>query len=418
VFPTVNKFTGHNGLTVLQADNPNSRAFCLGIWINSGSRDEKAGEEGLSHFMEHMLFKGTAERTALQLSREIERVGGSLDAFTTKEHICLYTQVLENHAELAFDVVGDMLSNPSFAPDQIELEKQVVLEEIRDVMDAPDDLIHDLFASAVFNSHPLGRPILGTIRSVSSFNHAKLLRYTRRIFRASNIVVSVYGNITRRQLRKLCDRNFRFPDGWVKPRAVRPRRFVPVRKFYRRRLHHQHFCLGSRACSYLEASRYPMMILTTFLGGGMSSRLFQRIREERGLAYNIFTYAEYARDTGLVGTYLSVKPKNAARAIRSILEEFDRIRHGEVTKKEIDDVKEYLRGKILLGLETSAAKMMRQARNEIYYGRQASEREIIQQINRVTMDDLAEIAAGVLDPANTSLVSMGPTAAGVRISRV
>ena len=405
-------------MTVLHENNPISRSFCLGVWIKTGSRDEKAGEEGLSHFLEHMLFKGTASRTALELSQEIERVGGSLDAFTTKEHICLYTQVLENHAALAFDVIGDMLSRPAFAADQIDLEKQVVLEEIRDVMDAPDDIIHDLFASAVFNTHPLGRPILGTIKSVSSFNRSKLLRFARRIFRASNIVISIYGNINRRELRKLCDRHFRFPDGWVKPRMVKPGRFVPVRKFYRRNLHHQHFCLGSRAYSYLEANRYSLMILTTLLGGGMSSRLFQRIREEMGLAYNIFTYTEYARDTGLVGTYLAVKPKNAARAIRSILREFDRVRHGEITKKEIDDIKEYLRGKILLGLETSAAKMMRLARNDIYYGRQASEREIIRKINQVTMNDLGDIASELLDPENTSLVSLGPTAAGVHISRV
>jgi predicted Zn-dependent peptidase len=409
---------GHNGLTVLQADNPNSRSFCLGIWIKTGSRDEKAGEEGLSHFLEHMLFKGTVSRTVLQLSQEIERVGGSLDAFTTKEHICLFTQVLEHHAPLAFDVIGDMLSRSTFAADQIELEKQVVFEEIRDVMDAPDDVIHDLFASAIFNTHPLGRPILGTIKSVSSFNRSKLLRFARRIFRASNIVISVYGNINRRELGKLCDRYFQFPDGWVKPRTVKPGHFVPVRKYYRRKLHHQHFCLGGRACSYLEDSRYPLMILTTFLGGGMSSRLFQRIREEMGLAYNIFTYAEYARDTGLVGTYLAVKPKNASRAIRSILGEFDRVRHGEIRKKEIDDVKEYLKGKILLGLETSAAKMMRLARNEIYYGRQTSEREIIRKINQVTMNDLGDIASELLDPENTSLVSLGPTAAGVRILRV
>jgi predicted Zn-dependent peptidase len=414
----VNKFSGHNGLTVLQANNTSSRSFCLGVWIKSGSRDERSGEEGLSHFLEHMLFKGTTSRTAFQISQEIERVGGSLDAFTTKEHVCVYAQVLENHAPLVFELVGDMLSRPAFAPDQIEVEKQVVLEEIRDVMDAPDDLIHDLFASAVFDGHPLSRPILGTIKSVSSFDRRRLLNFSRRVFRAGNVVVSVYGNIGRRELRRLCDRHFRLPEGRVERRTVQPRRFIPVRKYYRRNLHQQHFCLGSRACSYLEAGRYPLMILTTFLGGGMSSRLFQRIREEMGLAYNIFTYTEYSQDTGLVGTYLAVKPQNAARAIRSVLEEFDRVRHGEVMKKEIDDVKEYLRGKILLGLETSTSKMMRLAKNEIYYGRQINEREIIGKINQVTMDDLGDVAAELLDPANTSLISLGPTSAGVRISQV
>ncbi len=401
----------------MHSNNPTSRAFCVGVWTKVGSRNEKNGEEGLCHFLEHMLFKGTANRSALNISQEIERAGGSLDAFTTKEQVCVYAQVLENHAELAFDILGDMLTHSCYAPEQVALERQVVLEEIHDVMDAPDDLIHDLLAAAIFPDHPLGQPILGRPETVSKFSREMLVSFSRRAFRAGNILIAVFGNIDGRRLRRLCETHFNFPDGHAKLKSRRPGKFLPVRRLYRRNLHHQHLCLGSRACSYLDERRYAIMVLTTLLGGGMSSRLFQRIREEMGLAYNIFTYAEYAKDSGLIGTYLAVNPSKAAKAVQSVLGEFDKARNGDIGKEELRDVKEQLRGKILLGLETSAAKMMRMARNEIYYGRQVSEREIIGKISAVSMDELHNAASEVLSPENTTVISLGPTASGVRVVR-
>ncbi len=404
------------GIPVIHASNPNSRVFCIGVWVKTGSRHETNEEAGLCHFLEHMIFKGTASRSALQISQEIERVGGSLDAFTTKEHICIHAQVLQDHAELAFDILGDMISNPLFADDHIELEKQVVLEEIRDVMDAPDDLIHDLFAAAIFSGHSLGQPILGSPYTVARFTREQLVRFAINTFRTSNILIAVYGNIERRKLQRFCDQYFVLTDGKVVQNKKKPGKYSPVRKYYRRRLHHQHLCIGSRAWSYLEDRRFPLMILTTLLGGGMSSRLFQRIREEMGLAYNIFTYAEYVRDSGLMGTYLSVSPKNASRAVKCVLEEFDKARRGEIPQSELDDIKEQLRGKILLGLETSTAKMMRLARNEMYYGRQISEKEILKKIDGITLEDLNEVAVKVLDPKRTSVISIGPTSAGTRLA--
>ncbi|MFH1754214.1 MAG: pitrilysin family protein [Candidatus Latescibacterota bacterium] len=410
------KFYGAGGIPVVHANNPNSRVFCVGIWVKTGSRHEMSDEAGLSHFLEHMIFKGTTSRSALEISQEIERVGGSLDAFTTKEHICIHAQVLESHAELAFDILGDMLSNPLFAKDHIELEKQVVLEEIRDVMDSPDDLIHDLFAAVIFSGHPLGQPILGSPATVSRFTRKKLVRFANNAFRSSNMLISVYGNIDRRSLRRLTDKHFHLCDGKVKQNRKKPGRYGPVRKLYRRRLHHQHLCIGTRTWSYLEDRRYPLMILTNLLGGGMSSRLFQLIREELGLAYSVFTYTEFIQDSGLIGTYLSVNPKNAAIAVRCVLEEFQRARNGDIQQNELDDMKEQLRGKILLGLETSAAKMMRLSRNELYFGRQIGEQEILRKIDGVSLADLRDVAYEVLDPNKTSLVSLGPTSAGTRIT--
>jgi predicted Zn-dependent peptidase len=408
---------GENGVTVLHQDNPFSRAFCIGVWVKTGTRDERAGEDGLSHFLEHMLFKGTETRTPFEISQTLEKIGGSLDAFTTKEQICVYAQVLGDHARLAVDVLDDMFTRSTYPADQIELEKQVVLEEIRDVLDAPDDVIHDLFASAVFAGHALGKPILGVPETVGAFDRKTLVRFARRHFRESNIVISVFGKFNRPLRALVCDKAFRFRDGASRRPGGKVRKHNPVRRHHRRRLHHQHICIGGRACSYLDEGRFAFTVLTTLLGGGMSSRLFQRIREELGYAYSVFTYSETARDAGMMGTYLAVKPANAGAAINEVFNELEKIKNGGVGVEELRDTKEHLKGKILLGLETSTAKMMRIARNEIYYGRQISEREIIERINRVTIDDVLESASDLLDRDKNTVVSLGPSAAGLGLIR-
>lgn len=410
----IRRFVHPSGLTVVHQANPVSRAFCAGIWTRTGARDERRGEEGLFHFMEHMLFKGTRKRSALDISREIEAIGGSLDAFTTKETMCIYAQVLETHRDVALDLIGDMLGDSLFADEHVALEREVVLEEIGDVMDAPDDFVHELFAEVLFPGHPLGRPILGAPKSVSAFTRADLVRFRRRTLRAPNLVLSVYGNIPTRDLRAAVDRLFAYPGGEVRRLHPRLSRARPSRRLVRRRLHQQHVCLGSRTFSYHEDRRFTLMVLTTLVGGGMSSRLFQRIREEMGLTYSIFTYADYSWDTGLMATYLAVRPANAGRAVREVLREFERLRTGDITRRELEETREQLKGRILLGLETSASRMMRNARNELQYGRQVSERELIRRIDAVTLDDLLEIAEPALDPARLSAVSVGPSSGGMR----
>jgi predicted Zn-dependent peptidase len=412
--PHVRKYTGNNGVTVLHEENLYSRAFCLGVWIKTGSRDEADGEDGLVHFFEHMLFKGTRKRSAFEISQALEKVGGSLDAFTTKEQVCVYSQVLRDHADLAVDVIDDMLFGSTFAPEHIETERQVILGEIRDVMDAPDDVIHDLFASEVFPGHPLGRPILGTPRTVSSFGRKDLVRLRRRCLRAGNVVVSVFGSPDRGVIRTICDKAFRFPEGSVSPSRPRIHRYEPVRRHHRRALNHQHICIGGRAASYLDPMRYPQTVLTTLLGGGMSSRLFQRIREDLGFAYSVYTYAESASDAGLAATYMAVKPENAGAAVAEVFRELGKIKDGGITRDELKDTKEQIKGKILLGLESSSAKMMRNARNEVYYGRQVSDKEIIARVDRVKVDDVLESACDILDGSKNTIVSLGPSSAGLK----
>jgi predicted Zn-dependent peptidase len=364
-----------------------------------------------------MVFKGTARRSAFDISQQVERIGGSLDAFTTKETMCVYAHVLEDHKAFTLDLLGDMLVNSSFDDDQVSLERQVVREEINDVMDAPDDLVHDLFASAVFPEHPLGRPVLGYPNTVSSFSRDDLVRFSRKTFKGSNVVVAVYGNMSSRELRDACERSFNFPEGNVKHRKPRLGRLKPERKAIRRNLHHQHVCLGGRTFSYLENRRFPLMALITLVGGGMSSRLFQKIREEMGLTYSIFTYADQARDTGLMATYMAIHPKNAGRAIHAVLDEYQKIRTGGLSQSELDDTKEQLKGRILLGLETSTARMMRMARNELYYERQIAESELIARIDAVTLEDIHDVASQALNLEDLSVVSLGPSAAGLKFPR-
>lgn len=408
----VRRFTLDNGLTVVHQRNPISRAFCIGVWTRTGARDERRGEEGLCHFLEHMLFKGTRRRSAYEISLEIERVGGSLDAFTTKDTMCVQAHVLDNHRDLAIDLIGDMLTGSTFADGLVDVERSVILEEIGDAEDAPDDLVHELFAAAVFPDHPLGRPILGTRESVTRFSRYDLRRFMRRVFRGSNLVLSVYGNISEKELRRECEKRFSLPAGNVRRGGARLHHSGPLRRTVRRRLHQQHVCIGSRTFSHHEEKRYPLMVLTTLLGGSMSSRLFQRIREEMGLTYNVFTYSDHSRDAGLMATYVAVKPSNTRRVISAVFHEYESVRAGGVSKDELRDVKEHLKGRILLGLETSTARMMRMARNEIIYGRQISEKELLQRINAVTLDDVLDVANDALDSKRQSIVSLGPKTVG------
>ncbi len=408
-----NKIVLPSGLTILHEKNPISKAFCFGVWTRTGARDESVGEAGLCHFFEHMLFKGTARRTAKQISSDIEKVGGSLDAFTTKDTMCVYGQVLESRKDVAIDLIADMLTASRFADEHVALERKVVVEEIGDVDDAPEDLIHELFAAEVYPQHPLGRPILGYRKTVSSFRRTDLLRYSRRAFRSSNLVVAVYGNIDESALTTVCEDRFAFPKGTLVRDGTRFPAALPRRRHVRRKLHQQHVCMGGRTFSYLDDRRYALMVLNAALGGGMSSRLFQKIREEMGLAYNVYTYVDHSRDTGMFAAYMAVNPNTAGRAIEAVTTELEAIRKGGLTRTELRDTKDHIKGRILLGLETSASRMMRLARNEISYGRQVPERELIKKLAAVKMDDVSSVAREVLDTDRYVMVSLGPSGAGL-----
>ena len=410
---TAKKIVLPNGLTILHERNPISKAFCLGVWTRTGARDESEAESGLCHFMEHMLFKGTGHRTAQDISREIEKVGGSLDAFTTKDTMCVYAHVLESRREVAIDLMTDMLTGSRFDEHQVAVERNVILEEIGDVEDAPDDLIHEMFAAQLYPAHPLGRPILGSRKTVSSFRQSDLRRYAKRAFRSSNVVVALYGNMDEDELVEICQTRFKFPRGPLAREKARLGRPIPKRKHVRRKLNQQHVVLGRRTFSFMDDRRYALMVLNAMVGGGMSSRLFQKIREELGLAYNVFTYVDHSRDTGMFAAYMAVRPRTVGTALDAVRKEFVSLRDGGIIRRELNDTKEHIKGRILLGLETSASRMMRLARNEITYGYQVPEKELISRIQAVKMDHVVELATEVLDVDEYSIVSMGPSGAGL-----
>jgi predicted Zn-dependent peptidase len=340
-------------------------------------------------------------------------VGGSLDAFTTKDTMCLYAHVLESRRDVAIDLLADMLTGSRFADDQVTLERNVIMEEIGDVEDAPDDLIHEMFAAELYPAHPLGRPILGSRKTVASFRRSDIQRYARRAFRSTNVVVSVYGNIDEDELVQICQSRFKFPRGPLAREKARLGKSIPRRKHVRRKLNQQHVVLGRRTFSFMDDRRYALMVLNAMVGGGMSSRLFQKIREELGLAYNVFTYVDHSRDTGMFAAYMAVRPRTVGTALDAVRKEFVALRDGGIRKDELHDTKEHIKGRILLGLETSASRMMRLARNEITYGYQVPEKELIKRIAAVKMDDVVALATEVLDVDQYSIVSLGPSGAGL-----
>jgi predicted Zn-dependent peptidase len=321
--------------------------------------------------------------------------------------------VLESKKDIAIDLIADMLTASRFAEEQLALERKVVVEEIGDVDDAPEDLIHELFAAEMYPQHPLGRPILGYRKTVAAFQRNDLLRYARRAFRSSNLVVAVYGNIDVAELTKICETRFAFPKGTLVRDGTRFPAPLARRRHVRRKLHQQHVCMGARTFSYLDDRRYALMVLNAALGGGMSSRLFQKIREEMGLAYNVYTYVDHTRDTGMFAAYMAVNPATAGRAIEAVTDELETIRKGGLTRTELRDTKDHIKGRILLGLETSASRMMRLARNEISYGRQVPERELLKRLAAVKSDDVAEVARELLDTDRYVMVSLGPSGAGL-----
>ncbi len=404
------------GLVLVVQRVPGARALSLGAWTRTGSRDERPGEEGLCHFLEHMLFRGTRRRDAHAISLDIERAGGSIDAFTTRDTMCVHAQVLAEDAELAFDLVGDMLTGSTFDAESVAIERRVVLEEIHDAEDAPDDFVHEVFGRALFGAHPCGRSILGTRRRVASFSRDDVRRFARRVLRAGNVVVAACGDVDARRLRALCARHVALPPGRPRPvRAVAPPARPPRRRHVRRDLAQQHLVVGTRAPARDDPRRHALAVLVTALGGGMSSRLFRRVRDELGLAYSVYTWTDATRDTGAMAAHLAVSPSQATHALEATLSEFDAVRRGDLSDEEIDAAREQVRGRALLGLETTTSRMMRLARDELVFGRPVPEREFVAALERVRRDDVTALARELLRPEALCVASLGP--APPRVSR-
>ncbi len=406
-----------NGLIVLTERMEHVHSVAMGVWIKSGSRCESAEVNGISHFVEHMLFKGTRSRSAQHIAREMDSIGGNLDAFTSKETICFNVKSLSDHVPIALDVLTDMVLNPTFAVPDIERERGVILEEIKIDEDNPDVLVHELFTQSFWKGHPLGSPILGTTETVRRLGQQQLFGYHGDRFHGGNMVFSAAGNLDHDQFVEAVAAKFSaLPGGQVLGELSAPEPTARIILRNKKALEQVQICLGVPAPPVADDSRYASSILNTVLGGGMSSRLFQNIREERGLAYSVYSDMSPYRDTGNFCVYAGTSAGKALEVVDLILAEFKNLKESSIGDEELTRAKDQLRGNILLSLESSNARMANLARQEMYFHQFFSADEIIARINEVTAAEVQTMAQRLFEPERIAVTLLGRLD-GVKLGR-
>jgi len=405
---TVQKEVLPNGLVVITEPMEHVHSVSVGIWLRSGSRREPAELNGISHFIEHMVFKGTARRTAEDIAREVDRVGGMLDAFTAKEMVCFNTRVLDEHLPIAFDVLADMVLDPKFADEDIAREQSVVLEEIRMTQDNPEDLVHELFTQNFWDTHALGKPILGTPETVSSFTRDALQKWFRQWYAPNHLVITAAGHLSHAQLVDLVSERFAklAPSADGRSETVpQPAPHITLRA--KRELEQVHICLGVPALPLTDRRRFASAILNNILGGGMSSRLFQNIRERQGLAYAIFSDVNSYRDAGVLSVYAGTSLETAEQLVRSVLDEFRRLKDEPLDAEELRRAKDHLKGSLLLSLEGSGSRMNSLARYHLYFNRHFTPQELIVMLESVTAEEVQQIAREFFEPGRVAASVVG-----------
>jgi len=392
------------------------RSISIGVWLTRGSRHEAAERSGIAHFVEHMLFKGTATRTAEDIAQQIDSIGGQLDAFTAKEYASYYIKVLDEHLPLAIDILSDIVRNPAFAPDDLEREKKVVVEEIKMVEDTPDDLVHELFTQGFWENHPLGRPILGTRETVESFTSDLLRDYFSKAYTPRNLIVSAVGNLEHARVRELVDEKFGSLAAVDDAVADEPPRVVPQTLIRNKDLEQSHICVGVSSYPQNHDDRYASYVLNTLLGGSMSSRLFQNVREKRGLAYAVFSGLSAYRDAGSFTIYAGCANEAVGEVIDLVVEELRGVKTTAVPDTELQRSKDHLKGSLMLSLENTASRMSHIARQEIYFDRQFGLDETLQGIERVTARDVQRVANDLFRNGSLAATVLG-NVNGLKIPR-
>jgi predicted Zn-dependent peptidase len=382
-----------NGLIVLTERMEHLRSVAMGVWVQSGSRYEAAEINGISHFVEHMLFKGTKSRSAQHIAREMDAIGGNLDAFTGKETICFSVKALSNHVPIALDVLSDLVLNPTFTDTDIERERGVILEEIKIDEDNPDVLVHEIFTQNFWKDQPLGKPILGTTKTVSSLQQTTLFDYHSDRFRAGNMVFSAAGNLDHDQFVDSIAQKFStLAPGTTEMAFQSPAVSAPIILRNKRSLEQVQICLGVPSPPITDENRYATLILNTVLGGGMSSRLFQTIREERGMAYSIYSDLAPYSDTGSLCVYAGTSADKTLEMLDLVMAEFTALKETLLTEEELHRAKEQVKGNILLGLESSGSRMSNLARQEMYFKHFFSVEEVLERLDAVTADQVQTMA--------------------------
>ncbi len=400
-----------NDLILITEPMRTLRSVALGVWMKRGSRHERPEQNGISHFIEHLLFKGTETRTAKEIALIVDSVGGQMDAFTTKEYTCFYFRVLDEHLDIAVDLLSDIVRHPKFVPAEVEKERKVIYEEIKMVEDTPDELVYDLFSESFWRNHPLGRPIQGTPASVARMDLEMLTRFFRDSYQPANLLVTAAGNLDHRRLSDALREAFApIPNtsGPVPITSPSPGRAIVVRE--KKELGQLHLCLGVPCFGLPAERRYQEYVLNTLLGGTMSSRLFQHIREERGLAYSVFSSVNSFLDSGNLMVSAATSPESAREVIDLIVQEFRKLKEEPIGDRELSLAKDHLKGSLMLSLESSGSRMSNLARQEYYYGRQFTVNEILAGIDSVTRDGLLDLSREIFDASSCALAVLGQTA--------
>jgi predicted Zn-dependent peptidase len=396
-----------NGLRILTERMTQVRSISIGVWLTRGSRHESADRGGIAHFVEHMLFKGTTSRSAEDIAQAIDSIGGQLDAFTAKEYASYYIKVLDEHLPLAIDILSDIVRNPAFSVEDIEREKKVVVEEIKMVEDTPDDLVHEIFTQGFWEDHPLGRPILGTKETVESFNPDLLRSYFTRVYTPQNLIVSAVGNLEHAHVRDLVAAKFGSLASSREVLKEQAPTVCPKVQIRNKELEQSHICLGASSYPQNHDDRYASYVLNTLLGGSMSSRLFQNVREKRGLAYAVFSGLSAYRDAGSFTVYAGCANEAVGEVIDLVVEELRTVKRTPVSDAELQRSKDHLKGSLMLSLENTASRMSHIARQEIYFERQFGLDETLQGIERVTAEDVRRVAADLFQRASLAATVLG-----------
>ena len=405
--PNIRRAVLANGVRLATERMPHVRSVAIGVWLTRGSRHEPADHVGIAHFVEHMLFKGTPTRSAEAIAQQVDSIGGQIDAFTSKEYAGYYVKVLDEHLPLAVEILADLISNPLFAPDDIEREKKVILEEIKMVEDTPDDLVHEMFAEGFYGAHPLGRPILGTPVSVSALDQATLKKYFSRTYVASNFVVAAVGNLDHDRVQALVEQALApVPQTGADITQTVPvlSTIVQVRQ---KDLEQSHVCFGLAALPQQHPDRYAGYALNTMLGGSMSSRLFQNVREKRGLAYAVFSGLSAYHDTGSLSIYAGCANDAVSELIDVVVAELRQFKAGGAEDVELRRAKDHIKGSLMLGLESTSSRMSHLARQEMYGEQAEGLDEMLAAVEGVTAGDVRRLAQQFFTNGSLGITVLG-----------
>lgn len=407
---TVNKTILKNGVKIVTKRIAHARSVSMGIWVKVGARDESSDESGLSHFIEHMIFKGTSNRTGFQIAREFDAIGGHANAFTAMENTCYHARVIDSHLETMVDILSDIFLNSLFNAKEVESERQIILQEIRMVEDSPDEYVHLLSGSAYWGDNPLGRPVLGARENIIGFDAATIKGFFRRVYQPEHIVISAAGNLVHDQFIDLIGSPFES----AQPGNGLPERATPTGRstvnLYPRELEQVHLCIGTKGLPITDPQRYVFLLMNIILGGNMSSRLFQEIRERRGIAYSVYSFISSHVDTGMFGVYAGVDPKRMLESIELILKEMYRLKMRRVDSAELHNSKECAKGGLLLASEGIDNQMVRLAQNEIHFGRYIPLQEIVDKIESVTEDNILGLTGDLFQTDRLAITLLGPVA--------